>query len=201
MKKELEYKSTIKSMPFLYLETKKAAGLILQGFKEFEIKDKAINENIFQVNTEARKKEIASIVLRRLKILDEYLMQKLVNGSVETSKLIVIYAIMKSDRLFFEFLNEVYREKILIKDFSLTDKDLNIYFERKKEQSQKVAAWNDYTFYKLKQVFIRILFEAGLIKKGKEAHEIIKPIIEEDLARHLRNIGDEVYLKILTGEM
>lgn len=33
MTKQLEYKSTIKSMPYLYIETKKAASLILKGRK------------------------------------------------------------------------------------------------------------------------------------------------------------------------
>lgn len=41
MVKELEYKSTIKSRPFFFRETKKAAELINKGFKEFEIKEKA----------------------------------------------------------------------------------------------------------------------------------------------------------------
>ncbi|EOV9527144.1 BrxA family protein [Bacillus cytotoxicus] len=69
MVKKQEYKSTIKSRPFLFLETKKASSLLLQGLKEFEVKEKAVVENIFQVNTESRKKELASIILARLKVL------------------------------------------------------------------------------------------------------------------------------------
>lgn len=38
-------------MPYLYIETKKAATLILQGFKDFEIKDMSIKENIFQMKS------------------------------------------------------------------------------------------------------------------------------------------------------
>ncbi|MFY0211061.1 BrxA family protein [Bacillus cytotoxicus] len=51
------------------METKKASSLLLQGLKEFEVKEKAVVENIFQVNTESRKKELASIILARLKVL------------------------------------------------------------------------------------------------------------------------------------
>ena len=104
MESGLGYKSTIKSRPFLFKETKNAAMLKIEGFNELEIKEKAKNENIFQVNTETRRSEIASIVLQRLKVLDEYLIEKLANGDIDTSKQIAIYAIEKTDRLFFEFI-------------------------------------------------------------------------------------------------
>lgn len=201
MNEKLEYRSTIKSMPFLYLEVKKAASLKIQGLSDIQIKEKSICDNIFQMNTEARKKEIASIALRRINILDDFLISKLVNGSVTVSKLINLYSIMKTDRLFFEFMKEVYAEKILIKEFCISDKDFNIYFQRKKEQSEKVATWKEYTFYKLKQVFIRILFESGLIKNQKDDREIIKPIINEDLRQHFKSIGDGYYIDVLLGEI
>jgi hypothetical protein len=201
MAEELQYKSTIKSRPFLFRETKKAAELINKGLNEFEIKNKAKNDNIFQVNTETRRSEIASIVLRRLKVLDDFLIEKIAKGNIDTSKQIVVYAIMKTDRLFFEFMYEVFREKMLLRDFILQDKDFNIFFDRKKEQSERVASWDDYTFYKLKQVYIRILFEAGFIKNQKNDREIARPIIEEDVAYHLKGIGDAKYLNALIGEM
>jgi hypothetical protein len=194
MVNKLEYKSTIKSMPFLYKETRKAASLVLQGFKEFEIINISLRENIFQVKTEARKKEIASITMKRLKVLDEYLLQKLVSGNVETSKHIVLYSIMKTDRLLFEFINEVYKDKRLLKEKYLTDADFNVYFQRKREQSEKVANWNDYTFYKLRQVFIRIMYESGLIKNQKGDREITVPIIDMDLIQYLRDIGHTIYI-------
>jgi hypothetical protein len=201
MPNKLEYKSTIKSKPFLYKEMKKAAELMNQGFKDFEIKDMSRNDNIFQVNTEARKSEIASIVIQRLKAIDDFLVEKIVNGEIGTSKQIVVYSIMKTDRLFFEFMYEVFREKILMGDSTLQDKDFDIFFSRKKEQSKKVDSWTNYTFYKLKQVYIRILFEAGFIKGRKRDRVIVKPIIEEELVQHLKKIGDEKYLNSLMGEM
>ena len=201
MEQNTEYKSTIKSKPFFYKESKKVANLMIQGLNNVEIKNKSINENIFQVNTENRRKEIASTVLKRLNVLDDYMLQKIVEGSMETSKTLVLISIMKTDRLFFEFMNEVFREKIILKDFYLNDADFNIYFERKKEQSERVRSWNDYTFYKLKQVYSRILFEAGFIKNKNGSREILRPIIEKELEDHLSKTGDKIYLKALLGEM
>ncbi|MGK0466855.1 DUF1819 family protein [Clostridium sp.] len=199
MDKKLEYRSSIKATSFLYIETKKASSLVLKGLKEFEIIDMSINVNIFQMKSERRKKEVASIILKRLKALDEFLLSKLANGDLETSKQIVIYAIMKTDRLFFEFMSEVYRDKIILKEKYIADSDFNVYFERKCEQSDSVAAWKDYTFYKVKQVVTRILFEAGLIKNQKSDKEINIPIIDCDLAQHLKGIGDLIYLEAMLG--
>lgn len=195
-----EYKSTIKSRPFFFLETKKVADLMCQGYKAFEIKEKAIQENLFQVKTETRKREIASIVLARLKDLDDFLLKKIAHGNTETSKLLVLYSIMKTDRLFFEFMYEVFREKYILKDKFLTDKDLNVFFDTKKQQSEKVASWDDYTFYKLKQVYIRILHEANLLKNQKGDREILRVYLEYEVKQYVKELGDQVYIEILAGE-
>ncbi|MDA1817651.1 DUF1819 family protein [Bacillus cereus] len=200
MVKEQVYKSTIKSRPLLFLEMKKVSILLNKGFKEFEVKEKAVLENIFQVNTESRKKEIASSVLARLKILDDYLIREIGHGDIESSKAIVLYSIMKTDRLFFEFMNEVFKEKFVFGETFLTDADFNIFFENKQQQSEKVASWNDYTFYKLKQVYIRILFEAGYLKNQKGNREIERPLLNIDVVEHIRALGDGIYMDILVGE-
>lgn len=200
MEKKQDYKSTIKSRPFFYLETKKVADLIYHGSKTFEIKEKAVRENIFQVKTETRKKEIASILLTRLKDLDVYILDKIARGDSETSKMLVLYSIMKTDRLFFEFMYEVFREKFILKEQFLTDKDFNIFFDSKKQQSEKVASWDDYTFYKLKQVYIRILHEAGLLKNQKGDREIKRVYFDYEVKEYLKELGDQLYIEILVGD-
>ncbi len=127
------------------------------------------------------------------------LLDKLANGNLETSKQVALYAILKTDRLFFEFMQEVYREKYLIRDYLITDKDFAIFFQRKAEQSQKVAEWKDYTFYKLKQVYKRILTEAGFVKKNKKDVEITRPLMEQELADFLNEKGDGIYLQAMLG--
>lgn len=196
-----KYKSTIKSMAFLFLELKKASGLYLQGLKADEIKKKALEENIFLLDTENRIKEIASTVLKRIEVLDEFLLRKLTNGNLETSKQIALYAILKTDRLFFEFMQEVYREKYLLGDYIITDRDFNTFFQRKSEQSEQVASWKDYTLYKLKQVYKRTLLQAGFVKKNKKNIQIVRPLMEEDVVEHLKSKGEQIYLQAMLGEI
>ncbi|WP_211316748.1 DUF1819 family protein [Oceanobacillus arenosus] len=200
MEKELQYRSTIKSKPYFYLETKQLSGLIVQGLNELEINEHVINLNIFQVKSESRKKEIASTILKRLTALDTYLIDKIITSDVETSKLIVLYSILKTDRLFYEFMHEIFREKIVYRDLQLTDRDFHTYFEAKRQQSETVAEWKEYTFYKLQQVYVRILFEAGLLKNQKGNREIEIPIINPDVLDHIRNSDDGRYINVIAGE-
>lgn len=195
----LKYRSTIKARSYLYLELKKAANLYIEGFSTANIRQKALDENTFSLNSENRIKEIASTVLERLGALDEILIDKLANSNLETSKQIALYAILKTDRLFFEFMQEVYKEKYLVGDYQITDKDFAIFFRRKAEQSQQVAGWTDYTFYKLKQVYKRILIEAGFVKKNNKNIEITRPFMEQELIDYLDEKGDNIYLKAMLG--
>lgn len=196
LKNEQQYRSTIKSKPYFYKETKKLSELVLKGFNEHQLKEQVIDKNIFQVKTESRKKEIASTILLRLKVLDEYLIKQILVTDIDTSKIIVLYTIMKTDRLFYEFMNEVYKEKTSYQDFVLTDRDFNTFFESKRQQNDKVAGWQEYTFYKLQQVYKRILSEAGLLKNSK----ILIPIINPDILEHIRNSDEPRFINVLVGD-
>lgn len=178
---------------------KKLAELILQGFNDYEIRKKVTEENILQINNLTRRKEVAAAILKRLHILDEFLLKQIKQNSVETSKAIVLYSIMKTDRLFYEFIHEVVYEKILIGNFIIKDSDLENYFETKKTQSKIVSSWKEYTIYKLKQVYKRVLFEAGILRHENQHHAIVIPIIDPSIIEHIKQIEDTPFIQIVLG--
>lgn len=197
----LKYSASMVSRPFLYLEMKKAASLKLEGLNDKEIRKKAMDENIFLVKSESRNKELISTTIKRMKVLDDFLLDRIVNGNIETSKQVVLYSIMKTDLLFFEFMNEIYKEKYILNDLIITDKDLNIFFERKSEQSERVNSWKDYTYYKLKQVYLRVLYEANFVKKDNKIYKIKPPIIQRELIDYITKKGDKSYIEAMLGEI
>lgn len=195
----MEYSAAMTSRPYLYKETKQVASLISKGTDLNDIKKIAVEENIFQLEKEYRRIEIAQATTSRLKDIDSFIIEKIANGSTELSKLLVVYIIMKHNRFFFEFINEVYREKIILKDSFIKDKDFNIFFDSKKEQSEKVQGWSESTFKKLKNVFTIVLVDSGMvIRKGNEL-EIQGPLIDKDIKEHIKSLGDTVYLNALEG--
>lgn len=193
------YRSTIKSRPFFYIETKKLAQLLLQGLNDLELREQVVKENIFQSSSIPRRKEIASTIIRRLRILDEFLLTQIEKNTVDTSKSIVLYSIIKTDRLFHEFMHEVIYEKTIISNHLLNEADFDYYFETKKVQSKTVASWTDYTIYKLKQVYKRILTEAGFIMRDGKRYEILTPVIDPTVVKHIKEIETTLFIPFILG--
>ena len=81
----------------------------------------------------------------------------------------------------------------------IRDKDFGVFFQNKREQSDKVDSWSEYTFKKLKQVYIRILFESGLIANQKGDREIVIPIIDGEVKDYIYKLGDKVYINAILG--
>lgn len=195
----MEYSAAMTSRPYLYKETKIVASLLANGTDITAIKKISVEENIFQLEKEYRRIEVAQAIISRLKNIDPLIIDKIANGSTEISKLLVVYIIMKHNRLFFEFINEVYREKIILRESTIKDKDFNIFFNRKREESEKVNGWSEHTFKKLKNVFTIILVDSGMgIKKNGEI-EIKVPLIDKEISNHLIAIGDKVYINAMEG--
>lgn len=196
-----EYTATNTGRPFSFKAMIIGAKLKADGYTDKEIREKSKNENIFQSRSEHQRIKTASTVNKRLNMLDEQLINKLINGDSTTIKQIIIYSIMKSDRFFFEFMDEVYKDKIILREFIIKDSDINIFIKRKQEQIPQIAQWTELTLKKLKTQYLTMLQEANFIKRINGAIEIIPPIIDPSLYNHLLEIGDEAYLKAMIGEI
>ncbi|MFB5088355.1 DUF1819 family protein [Psychrobacillus sp. PGGUH221] len=187
---ELEYSSVLTGAGFMLYEVKQIALLKEQGFSDTEIKQKVLEENVFQYEKMSSIKRAFPYILKRVNVLDEILLQLIMKESLETAKIINLYAIMKSDRLFFEFMHEVIQEKLQKNDYLLEKKDVNSYFTAKAEQSDFIASWSETTIQKLKQVYKKILLETGMLKSLKTG-ELNRLIIDEQIKCHLKLIDDE----------
>jgi hypothetical protein len=195
MTKELEYSAALTGASFLLYEFKKVLSLYLDGLSEKEIKDKVMEENLFDYKFPSSLKRAMPSLLRRIESIDRRLADMLLEENIETAKAINLYAIMKTDKLFFEFMDEVIREKLELMDL-LERKDINIFFTSKSEQNVKVAGWTEKTIDKLKQVYIKLLLESGIMT-DKRTGTIKRLLIDENLRDHLKHIGDTQYLRMM----
>ena len=201
MRKNIKYTATNTGRPFSIKEMVVAAKLKQEGYTDKEIREKSNKENIFQARSEQYKIKIATTVISRLNTLDEYLIDKIANSDIEKAKQIAIYSIMKTDRFFFVFMNEIYKDKIILRDYKINNTEINIFIQRKQEQIPEIAKWTESTIKKLKSQYISMLSEAGFINRKKDYIEIIKPVIDIQIQKHLIEIGDKVYLNAMIGEL
>ena len=202
MVKIMEYSAGSVSKLFWYIETKETVKLLKDKSLD-EVKNLVISDNLYQQKSEDRLNREFSVISKRIMSLPESLRYMISDADIMTSKLIVLISIMATDRLFFELMYEVFREKIRMEEETLKDSDLNVFFRSKQEQSDVCAKWTDSAIKKLKQTFQKYMLEAQLLKNSESSKSekiVIKPYIEQELRQGLMSNDMEKYLYALTGE-
>lgn len=196
----MEYSAGMTSRPFWYIESKKTAKYMLEGFDKESIRKIVVDENIYQAPSKDRADHMFNSIYRRLNSLDIYLIEKIITSDVLTSKVLVMFAIMKTDRLFFEFMHEVFREKLLLGDYLLKDRDINVFFDNKRTQSGVISKWTDHTIKKMKSSYTRILFEVGLISSSSGDRKITPVPLDYKICDYLKENGMAAYLHSIMEE-
>ncbi|MGO4971297.1 DUF1819 family protein [[Clostridium] aminophilum] len=184
-----------------FLEFRKAVQLLAKGKSFEEIKTLSVEENIFGASTPARAAMIQSTLTARMRNMDPSFYPLFVDSDVATQKLYALAGCFAYDTLFFDFMYEVVREKMIIGTSVLSDADIRIFFKGKQAQDENVAKWTDQTIQRLGASYKTQLFEAGLLDDQKRATErkILKPILDPVLKHWLEDHGFELIAKAMEG--
>ena len=194
------YSSAIKKTPFKYPVAKKIAKLMLDGLDRDEIHKKCFDENYVEIESLERRREVTNVVFNRLCALDEFLLKEFYNGDVATSKFILVYAIAKTDTLFFDFLFERYREALLnLERHYLSMDDFDNFFESKKQSDLIVAKWGKFTLQCLTKGYRSILVDSGLGIRERKNIIVKRMMIHPAVEEHIELVGDKDYLKATLG--
>lgn len=194
----MEYSAGMVSCLFWLNETRNTIPYYLAKTKVTEMRKIAAEQNIYQVRAEDRCKRIASTAYKRLDALTPDLIELLKDADNNTASIILLISIMKTDLLFFEFMYSVVKKTIQLGQEEIQDSDIKIFFEEKISQSEIVARFSESAIAKLKQTYIKILINAGIVEATK-TKKIKIPYIDYNLNNMLRHNGYGPYLSILTG--
>ena len=185
-----EYNGGLTREQFLFHEMRTTAKLLDSGKNDAEILDEIVRDNLFQFPTERSVKNLAQCCLRRLHALnDPELVRAIASAPSEDAKQICLYAIMKQNRLVWDFMITVIGEKYRLLDNSFSRMDLNIFFARLQEQNDNVAGWTEQTIQKIKSVLVRILVENDYLDSNRAVTlnpVLIVPLLEAKI----REAGD-----------
>lgn len=196
----MEYSAGMVTRLFWLSETRKTAELLINGKDKSDIKDLAVKENIYQVKTKDRAIRIFGMTFKRLQSLPGDLVGQVAKGDIGTVKLLILISIMKTDLLFFEFVHEVHRQAIILGENKITDRAINTFFDVKKAQSEVVRRWTEESIKRLKQCYIKLLFEAGVLIIAAGERIITIPQVDYKLRKLLEDNNLGTYLNAITGE-
>ena len=196
----MEYSAGNVSNLLWFVEMRETAKL-LQNHDVKEVQRMVLDDNIYQQNTEKRAKSQFGCIKKRLDAMPERLVTEMINTDINTAKIIALIGAMATDNLLFELMYEVYRIKLSLNEDTLKDADVNMFFNRKIEQSNVIASWSDTAIKKLKQTYCKYMQAAGLLQEPvKNERKINRPYVDIELRNILLVNNMEKYLYTLTGE-
>ncbi|MEY8367765.1 DUF1819 family protein [Anaerovoracaceae bacterium 42-11] len=179
---------------FLFYEIRTVAALLEEGLSREEALERIKEENLFQFPTERMITNIASVCFKRLDALDSVsLRYQIARGSQDVARQINLYAMMRYNRIVWDFMTTVIGEKFRTQELELTAKDMNLFFFRLQEQEDSVAAWSESTIGKIKQVLKKSLIECGYLDSPRS--EKLNPVfLFPELEEGIRENGDDAAL-------
>ncbi len=183
------------------MEFRKEVQLLAQGRTFDEIKALSIEQNIFDASTPERATIIQSTLTARIKNLDSSFYALFMESDIATQKLYALTGSFVHDTLFFDFMYEVVREKMIIGTSVFTDADIRIFFKNKQTQDEVVAKWTEQTLQRLGRSYKAQLYEAGILddKTRRTERQILKPILDPTLKYWLEDYGYGQVVKALEG--
>lgn len=194
-----DYSARLTGEPFLYSETKIIASYLLDGYSSSELRQKNLTENLIQYKTKSALSRVNTPIFERLSVFNEEMLDTFVNGDLETSRLLLVYAIMKKDLLVRDFIIDVYQENILVMKDYIEQIEIYNWFDRKYAESENLSKISESTQYKLRQVMMKIMTDSGLVAKEDDRYRIIIPIFSDRFKNLLDSVGDSDYYKSMGG--
>ncbi len=195
------YSAGAVSYSFWFMEFRKVVQLLSEGKTFEEIKELNKESNIFGATSPYNAERTYRAVSARIKALDPSFYPLFLDSDVATQKLFALAGAMAHDTLFFDFVYEVVREKMIIGGNELSDADIRIFFRDKQAQDEKVASFTDQTVGRLQRSYKTHLYEAGMLDDQTRAsvRKIYRPILDPVLKHWLDDYGYGQIAKALEG--
>lgn len=195
-----KYSAGIMAQAFWFNEFKQFLNLVKNGYDTEEIKKAVIEENLFGAPNEYRAKRMYGYISNRARVIEEDLTNLFFLSDLATQKIINLIAVIRKDRLFFEFLYEVYREKVIIGEETLELTDAKVFFNHKETQDDSLAEWKDGTKRKVQSAYLTFMTDANLLRTDGQRRIITPPLLDIALERYLQAHGEAGMVKAITGE-
>lgn len=184
-----------------YREMKKAISLILDEKKTAEdIRELSNKENIFNASSASRARDMQRTIIRRIAAVNQEYLVFFLKQTVEVQEQMSIIMVMLTDHAFLDFMNLVYREKLIKGDLILHDGDIMGFFHGLQEKNERTAKWTDASIKKVRDNYKSMLKEAGMLSDAGANRKIIKPIINKEMKDFLDVQGLDRIYRILAGE-
>ena len=207
MESNRKYSAGLMSQSFWFVEFRQYLRLKKENISDDEIKRRITEENLFGAPNECRAHRIGNYLSARAGRMSQEELVLFFACDITSQKLINLICIMRNDRLMFEFINEVYREKVMLGAETIDLSDGRAFFAEKEKQDDTVAGWQDKTKRRLISTYLNFMTDARLLSMSARmpgnsksgTRKITIPLPDEALQHHLETTGETTILKAIMG--
>ena len=186
---------------FWFQEIKQSIlSIVEDGLTLSDIEKESRESNFFNAASSSRSKEVWQAVNRRLTDVPRNFMDFYVVQNVPDQKLLSLVLIMAEDRTFFEFMNNVIKEKFIVGDTTLKDSEVIGFFHDLQNKDEKASSWTDASIKKARSLYKGMLKDSGIAKVNSKELILMKPILSDGIRSFLQEQNLESIMTILAGE-
>ncbi len=188
----------ITSENFYYTDIKRTAKIVMdKRYSREELIEIIKEKGIIEYNTEYNFNKKFLSINKRINKLNEFLIIKLAEESPDIGKFINLFSIVLNERIFYDFFNEVIKEKYFLLDYYITNDEFISFMNEKEEQEEEIKNWSSETKRKIIVKIKAFLVESGYLVKTETGYKIIRPLIPDDIISNIEQNYDKNILKIL----
>ena len=126
-----------------------------------------VDPDVLDVNSIRGRRRKTSEITKRLGNADKFVWNDLPDRTPPEQHVVLYYCCLKTYRLLFDFHMDVVLPRWRSSDRSLRPYDVQRFLEERADNHPVIDSWSATTWEKLRQVMLKMLREAGLLKEGR----------------------------------
>lgn len=172
------------------------------GYSIADIKQMSDEKNVFQMPTQARAKRCSRNLSLRVEALPESVLNIFSYLNTSNQKIVSLLSVMLTSRLLDEFIYEVYRPKVQMRENTLQNYEIEAFINQKRIESPVIAAWSLNTDKRVKGALKTYLRDGGLMETdpdNKQQDRLLFPLLDSQLVLAMKNAKLDYELAALGG--
>lgn len=185
--------TTITGCTFLYYEFRRMLPLLIDADAASLLRDEVENNRVLQVNSIASRKRFVAEFKRRYAAVSPLFWQSWQQMSEAGQRAGLLYAVLKTYKLVFDFHFNVTLRKWNAVDHRLQKGDLLMEFNELSAHDAYVDSWSDLTKAKCCSSYLTMLRQSGLL--DETTHELTPIRLEASEFAYYIGSGEEWFLE------
>ena len=168
------------------LETEQVIRAVKKGVSVDQVDPDALD-----VNSRRGRQRKTEEVVKRLQHVDALIWDDFLTLSAGEQSIVLYYVCLKTYRLMFDFHMDVVLPRWQAMDRTLELHDARRLLERRADVHPEIDKWSESTWEKIRQVLLKMMTEAGLLRDGI----IVAPTTESRIWDRFVRVGDLWFLE------